>query len=523
MPVAPPSCIGCLRGIIRLMLKKPFLCRMRMLFNVLVLTLAAAPVPSMLVAQTITLSPAPFEDYTFDNLRIIGQDAGGFFMLESNLPLDLDRDRVGFRNRKYKIAYYRHTLAQAWVTAVDASPSQASVDAVAFANEKIIAVSTLFDKGESSLRVHARWIDNQGRPFRDQSVGVFRLAGNEYDKLQLVVSGNQRLLAFVVTEHDGNFQRMHFMLADSTFTVLKQKAPVIPYDEKSFTPEEYALSDNGDLHVLGVRSVKTETSGRKREEDFLLYACPLAADTLHAFTVGAPGFDITSASMAFDNLNDRLLVTGFYADKASSAGAGVMLATLDMKDPQTLVFRSSPIDNQTQLKILGERNRSYDIGLINYPIRKIVLRSDGGAVIIAEAFFANDYSYYDYFTQSYTRSIEYHFNNVVTVSINADGSIHWLNVVRKNQVSTDDGGNFSSFCPVLTESAFVLVYNADVSRDNEVTTARITASGKKNETGTIRTPNNLLLYSRSGKQISANEAVFPCISKKKLMLAKITF
>ena len=479
--------------------------------------------PALSPAQTITLSPAPFEDYSFDHLKIIGQDAQGFFMLQSNLPLELDRDRVGFKNRKYKVAYYKNNLARAWSNLVEPSPSGASVEAVAFANGKVVVASTLYNKGDDALGLYARWINNQGVEVRNQLVGTIKQTG-QADKPMLAISGNQLLLALFVLENSGSeSQTLHFLLTDSTLNVLKQKSLSIPYGEKSYSVEELSVSNNGDLHVLGVRSRKNQGNGRKREEDFVLFSSPLEVDSLREFVVGSGNKDVTSASLAFDNLNNRLVCAGFYAEKNSTTGAGVMLAMLDMNNPQSLEIVSSPIDNQTQLKILGERNRSHDIGLINYPIRQIILRNDGGAVILAEAFFANDYSYYDYFTQSYTRSIEYHFNNIVTVSVNANGSIHWLNVIRKNQVSTDDAGSFSSYCPVLTEKEFILLYNSDVSRSSDIKTARISASGKQNESSNIRTSNNLLLYSRSGKQVSATEAIVPCISKKKLMLARITF
>ena len=196
---------------------------------------------------------------------------------------------------------------------------------------------------------------------------------------------------------------------------------------------------------------------------------------------------------------------------------------IEMSNPSQLVVKTHSIDSGTQFKLLGDRNSGYDIGLISYPIQKIIHRNDGGAVIVAEASYTNDYSYYDYFTQSFTRRTEYHYNNIVVISINNDASIHWLNIIRKDQESEDDGGIFSSFCLMLTSDEMVLIYNSDISRNSEVTGQLISNSGVQTEKHLIRPTEHVLLFSRNGKQISENEVIIPCISKKKIMLGKFTF
>ncbi|MBK7855311.1 MAG: hypothetical protein IPJ79_10760 [Bacteroidetes bacterium] len=65
-------------------------------------------------------------------------------------------------------------------------------------------------------------------------------------------------------------------------------------------------------------------------------------------------------------------------------------------------------------------------------MKKVILRSDGGAVIIAEVAYTSEFSYYDYFSQTYVRRVEYHFENAAIFSVNADGTIHWNTVLRKN-------------------------------------------------------------------------------------------
>ena len=48
----------------------------RILVSAIVICLMA----SKAIAQRLMLSPTPFVDYTYDNMKVIGQDSGGFFL-----------------------------------------------------------------------------------------------------------------------------------------------------------------------------------------------------------------------------------------------------------------------------------------------------------------------------------------------------------------------------------------------------------------------------------------------------------
>lgn len=476
-------------------------------------------------AQTVTFSPSLIDDKGFDNVKIIGQDEDGFYLLQSNLPLELERDRVGFRNRKYKIAYYTDEMVPRWSKAVDALTDGASVHTITFFHNKIIVITGIENKAESTVAIYGYLMNNKGEIISNHEIGKVSLENNsDYDKAKIITSSNHQLSGIMVHEYiDEQKQSVHLMVIDTALKLGHNKKLSISYGSKKFTATGYSLSDKGDFHLIGVRSVKDKNAEKKRQEDFILFSAAAVSSQFSEFLVSEGNKDITGASINFDNINNKIICAGFYVDRSSTTGAGIIYATLDMNDISHLNIKTKPIDSSTQVKLLGERNSGYDIGLVSYPIQKIILRNDGGAVIIAEASYTTDYAYYDYFTQSYTRRIEYHFNNIVVISVNGNGSIHWLNVIRKNQESEDDGAVFSSFCPVLSPEEITLIYNSDISRYSEVITAHISNTGEEKENKPVRSNDHLLLLATSGKQVSENEVVIPCIAKKKLMLAKFTF
>src|SRR5262245_52076344 len=74
------------------------------LFLSILLILYAGTIDS--VSAQISFSEKPADEPGFGFVKVIGQDEGGYFVLLSNLSHNLEADRVGFKNRKYKIAYY---------------------------------------------------------------------------------------------------------------------------------------------------------------------------------------------------------------------------------------------------------------------------------------------------------------------------------------------------------------------------------------------------------------------------------
>ena len=158
---------------------------------------------------------------------------------------------------------------------------------------------------------------------------------------------------------------------------------------------------------------------------------------------------------------------------------------------------------------------------MNYTINKIIMKADGGAVMVAESFFTTEYSYFDYFTQSYYRRTEYHYGNILVVSVNNKGEIQFSKLVKKRQESIDDGAIYSSYLSMTGESALYLFFNHDINSNNEISGVSINAKGERIDKNVIRNVEHIWIMPDNGKQVSADEAIVPCVQKKKLVLAKI--
>ncbi len=475
----------------------------------------------MITAQSVQVAAFTFDDVGYDEVMVAGYTENGIYVLQSNLPFESDRDRIGFKNRKYRLSFFNNQLNRVWYQNIEAEP-QSTVQGVFFLKSKMMSVSTSVSKstGEQQASVLIRLYDEKGNKSETINTGTIKLKSSP-EKTRIVISENRRLTGILLPEFlNDESLRIHFLLLDSTFNTMGNKTLEITCRRRNFYLEDFQLSDRGDLALLSVQQVR---ENKKKLDEYKVHFCSLTAQTFENMVISREREETAGAGIVFDNINNMLVCAGFSAEPSLTSRTSIFINRIPVLNSASAVQQVIPVDDRYKFKLASVNERNVSNGLFSYPIRKMILRNDGGLVLIAEAFYAYEYSYYDYFTQSYMRRMDYQFNNIVSISINPDGQIHWLNVIRKTQESTDDGGVYSSFLQMTTDSDLLMVYNNFGNRDNEVKYSVIDVAGRFDESKTILTNVSVTLLPRFGRQISANEAVMPCMNKKKISLAKVIF
>ncbi len=472
-------------------------------------------------AQTVQLSDFNFSDSQFEDIRVVGYTDNGYFVLQSNLPFESLRDRVGFKSRKYRLSFFTTQLTRLWVRPIEIDPP-AAVQGVYFLKDQILAISVGVTKEASHYyaRIRLQLYNDKGVQTDKIPDSAFQLS-EAPEKIQVCISNNRRLIAILLPEFiREDCLRLHALILDSVFTPLSRRSMEIPCQRKNFFIEDCQLSDRGDLALLTIHKVR---ENKKRTDEYRIHYCTLSAESFEHLIIAHEKQETAGAGIVFDNHHSLLLCAGFSAEPSLSSRTSIFIYRIPLTDTSSIVRQLIPVDDRYKFKLASVPDKKGATGLFSYPIRNLILRNDGGLVLIAEAFFTYEYSYYDYFTQSYMRRTDYQFNNIVGISIHPEGTIHWLHVIRKNQQSTDDGGIFSSFLQMTTDAELIMMYNADDNRYNEVRYSVIDATGRFEESRVIRLKQPLALLPRFGRQVSANEAVMPCLYKRNLSVAKVIF
>ena len=119
--------------------------------------------------------------------------------------------------------------------------------------------------------------------------------------------------------------------------------------------------------------------------------------------------------------------------------------------------------------------------LYNYSLDNLILRSDGGALLIAEQYFVyerydyNDPFYYGgwygyrysrfnrfydpYYRGNTQRDVYYNYNDIIIVNIRPNGEIEWTARIPKQQETINDGGYYSSYAYSVVRDKIYFVFN----------------------------------------------------------------
>lgn len=229
----------------------------------------------------------------------------------------------------------------------------------------------------------------------------------------------------------------------------------------------------------------------------------------------------------FDNMNGQLLIAGLYNDKNGDRAKGLYFSFLRSGEYDQTV-RTISFDQDLLQEVYGKEVSSKK-GLSNFTMQDIVLRQDGGAVMIAEM--NKEYSRRpnvpirrDYNSYSRGAWVDYYYEDVLVFAIHADGSEHWKTVLHKRQYSQDDDAMYSSFFLFNTSRKLRLLFNDEIRQENTISEYIIRGSGTHERNSLFSTDyQRLRLRFRDAVQIAWNECIVPSERNNRLNLVRIRY
>ena len=231
----------------------------------------------------------------------------------------------------------------------------------------------------------------------------------------------------------------------------------------------------------------------------------------------------------YDNLNDKLVAGGLYTTKDFTRSDGYFWIAIDPDNPSG----TKPVFNPFPLPLIknveGKRYNKRNPGIDEIVVRDVVLRRDGGALIITErnrqqerrsnasrATIINDYGI--------RPLVDYHYDELIVFSVDPDGSPHWSNILHKKQYSQDDGGVYSGYFLLENPRSLRFLFNDEIRFENTVSEYVVNARGEFDRNSLFNTRDlSLRLRFRDGVQTAGNELVLPSEHRNKLRLVRMTY
>jgi len=351
--------------------------------------------------------------------------------------------------------------------------------------------------------------------------------------------------------------RFGFTILNESLEILFRKEIGLPVKDRLFDLDSYEVSNQGDVFINGLQyetDIKEPKRFGKPNYLYRIFMCPANEDTIYAYKVTHEDKFITDLKTSFNAKGD-IIGAGFYSDEGVKSIAGSYFFTLNQKTDKIENFNFKKFDlefileetNKRDEKKLRKRaDKGKTVELYEYDLDKIILRDDGGALLLAEQYY---YSAYDNSLNRNSseqvfddRGYNFHYNNIILVNINPDGNIEWNSKIPKRQSSFDDQGIYSSYSAAVVKDKIYFIYNDNprnlfhendkqdkyysmvLNRDMITTLALVDRSGKVKKAKLFSADDaNVYLRPKVCQQISSNEILLYGVKNRANRFGKIVF
>jgi hypothetical protein len=274
------------------------------------------------------------------------------------------------------------------------------------------------------------------------------------------------------------------------------------------------------------------------------------SDTFAVRDIGAGERILDDVKLKVDNYNKRYLLSAFYYKQRKGNIEGLYTMIWDKVSDSK--YKEAVTVFSDDLRTMAKSSESnVKLAFNDYFIKKIVVKKDGGYLIISEseftttrgsAFSRSDYMWgpmspIDYYSPYYNPYSpyspygrygngtinRYNAENIMVLSFDKSSNMEWSNVIPKSQFD-DEGSNQISYQTVNTGGELHFLYNQFEKRTLLLMDQSISADGKITRLPTFHNlDKGYTFMPRIGKQVASNQIVIPCLYKNYLCFAKVDF
>ncbi|NJL74915.1 MAG: hypothetical protein HC892_07680 [Saprospiraceae bacterium] len=233
-------------------------------------------------------------------------------------------------------------------------------------------------------------------------------------------------------------------------------------------------------------------------------------------------------------MNQVLTAGGLYGDRNIAWAKGYFLLRIPTDAPSKYDIYFHEFTAEMVEKFLAnDAPNNKNRGIFDTEVQEIVLRRDGGILLVAEKVKVSQRGYtgvtpipyyYNRNASSLANLTDYYFDQMLVISVHPDGKKHWENVLHKKQYSQDDNGIYSSYFLLKTPSNLRFIFNDDIKEENTVSEYVVGGDGGFERHSIMSTDNQRIrVRFRDAIQTASKEIIMPSERRSRIKLVRIKF
>ncbi len=237
-------------------------------------------------------------------------------------------------------------------------------------------------------------------------------------------------------------------------------------------------------------------------------------------------FLTNDAKFVYDNLNRSLVGVGLYSERSRDRANGIFFIRIPPGGAEPLLHYEAFSDKVVSIlrrKDVEDDNK----GITDASIQQIILRRDGGALIVAERYHElqrGSATGRGFWRDGVRLVMDYYYDDLLLVALHPSGEAHWTTVLHKKQYSQDDEATFSSYFLMQSPDQLHFMFNDEIKYENTCSEYVVSPLGEFDRNSLMNTfGQSLRLRFRDALQLNANECLVPSEFRNKLRLVLLKF
>jgi hypothetical protein len=421
-------------------------------------------IPAILPAQIEVTWGVPQNQERHSRMTdMIGQDGMYVYTLRAEYSLFSERPPIVER---YKLSDLSLDYSKS-LSLKGGDGKDYDLESIYFIGGNILEFASHYDKDKNMNVLYAQVMDDHCMP-KNGWMEVAKIVADKRSNAGSFYTGmsmdSTHILIVVNPPYEKYAdEKFSLQLLDKNLKSEWEKDIIPPYKDEFFALDNFLVNDSGDVYMLATiskdKSVMSRSERRKTPTYYhsvLMYEHK--SDELKEYEVKLDPKFISDVKMTVDS-SGNMICAGFYSNKSSNAIIGTFYMKIDKKTKEFSNQGTMDFAKDFISQFMSERRAARGDGLANYILRYLVLRDDGGAVLVAEQYYEVMTQNYDPTNHVYTYTYYYYYNDIIVVSINPDGNIAWAQKIPKYQLSRNDDGYFSSFAFAVCGDKMYFMFN----------------------------------------------------------------
>ncbi|MEZ4687631.1 MAG: hypothetical protein R3B47_16680 [Bacteroidia bacterium] len=324
---------------------------------------------------------------------------------------------------------------KSWKKEIFTQNGRKNLDFMTLIGENILVFVSEFKPQANVIETYYFRYNLEGEMLEDKTIlSVSPNEKNYRTDLRYVLSSNKKtLLCYRNLENRRESESMLYFVFDETGQQTRNGEIALKYPDNRFTISWVRVSNQGNVYFLG-KFYKVNRIRDPEDYDYLMFRYKTVEHEMEEFSIELGERFVNDLAFKIDR-DEHIFVTGFYSNRSTDRITGVLVQQIgpDGKIIQETAeaFGEAFLSNYLSSRQI-DRGRELRNFRIMDPDEGIVLRSDGGLLLLAENYYLTEQTFVDRFNNFTSRTL-YNFGDVILTSISPEGYIEWHAIVDKYQ------------------------------------------------------------------------------------------